>query len=73
MFLIFFFFFSLLSLIYGVLTIEIRRAMNESSSTQRELRVSTKNTGFRREFKLKVQKILIFGIFSDLRCFDGQN
>ena len=28
-----------------------RRAKNESSSTRRGLHVSTKNTGFRREFK----------------------
>ena len=46
------FLFSLLvSLIYVVSTVGIRRAKNESSSTRRGLHVSTKNTGFRREFK----------------------
>ena len=40
-FLLFFF------LIHRVSTIGIRRAKNESSSTRRGLRVSTKDTGFR--------------------------
>ena len=35
--------------------------------------MSTKNTGFHREFKLEVRKILNFGTFSDLRRSDGQN
>ena len=48
----FFFLFSLLlSSIYGVSTIGIRRAKKEISSTRRGLCMSTKNTGFRREFK----------------------
>ena len=41
----------LLSSIYVVSTFGIRRANNESSSTRRGLRVSTKNTGFCQEFK----------------------
>ena len=40
----FFLFSSLLFLIHGVLTVGIRRAKNESSSTRRGLRVSTKKT-----------------------------
>ena len=58
-FLLFFFF-----LIHGVLIVGIRWAKNESSSTRRGLRVSTKNTGFHREFKYEVRKILSFSIFS---------
>ena len=46
-----FLFSSLLSLIYVVSIVGIYRVKNESSSTRRRLRVSTKNTGFRREFK----------------------
>ena len=48
---ILFLFSSVLSLIYVVSIVGIRRAKNESSSTRRRLRVSTKNTGFHREFK----------------------
>ena len=43
---ILFLFSSLLSSIYVVSTVGIRWAKNESSSTRRGLRVSTKNTGF---------------------------
>ena len=50
-FIFYFFLLSLLSLIYGVSIVGIRRAKNKSSSTRRGLHVSTKNTGFRREFK----------------------
>ena len=50
-FFVFFLFSSLLFLIHGVSIVEIRRAKNESSSTRQRLRVSTKNTGFCREFK----------------------
>ena len=46
-----FLFSSLLFLIHGVSTVGIHRAKNESSSTRLGLRISTKNTGFRREFK----------------------
>ena len=48
--LFYFLFSSLLFLIHGVSTFGIRQAKNESSSTRRGLRVSTKNTGFRQEF-----------------------
>ena len=48
---ILFLFSLLLSSIYVVSTVGIRRAKNKSSSTQRGLHVSTKNTGFHREFK----------------------
>ena len=48
---ILFLFYKLLSLIHRVSIVRIRRAKNESSSTRRGLRVSTKNTGFHREFK----------------------
>ena len=47
---LFLFFHSLLSSIYGVSTVGIRRAKNESSSTRRGLRVRPKNKGFRRDF-----------------------
>ena len=50
-FFLFFLFSSLLFLIHGVSIVGIRRAKNESSSTRRGLCVSTKNTGFFREFK----------------------
>ena len=42
----FFFFLSLLSSIYGVLTVGIRWVKNEKCSTRRGLHVSTKNKGF---------------------------
>ena len=47
-FFLFFLFSSLLFLIHGVLIVGIRRAKNESSSTRRGLRLSTKNMGFHR-------------------------
>ena len=42
---------NLLSPIPGVLSVEIRRAKSESSSTRRGLRVGTKNEGFHRRSK----------------------
>ena len=41
----------LLSLIYGVLSIGIRQAKSESSSTQRGLHAGTKKVGFHRRSK----------------------
>ena len=41
----------LLSSIYGVPSVGIYRAKNESSSTRRGLRVDTESTGFHRGFK----------------------
>ena len=51
-FLFFSFFFSnLLSQIHGNLTVGIRRDKHEKCSTQRGLRVGTRNTGFHQEFR----------------------
>ena len=50
----------LLSLIYKVPSIGIRRAKNESSSTRRGLRMSTKNTGLHQGFKRGVWEIKCF-------------
>ena len=47
----------LFSSIYGVSSVGIRWAKNESSSTQRGLNVGTKNTGFRQGFKRGVREI----------------
>ena len=52
---LFFLFSSLLFLIQGVSTIGICRAKNESSSTRRGLRVSTKNTGFAENLSKKFE------------------
>ena len=43
--------FKLLSSIYGVLSVKIHRAKNESSSTRRGLRVGAENMGFCLGFK----------------------
>ena len=50
---LFFFYFSssLLSQIYGNLTVGFHWAKNEKCSTRRGLCVGTKNTGFHREFR----------------------
>ena len=47
----------LLFSIYGVPSVEIRQAKNESSSTRRGLRVGTENTGFHLGFKRGVREI----------------
>ena len=46
-----FFIYSFLSQIYENLTAGFRRDKHEKCSTRRGLRVSTKNTGFHREFR----------------------
>ena len=51
----------LLSSIYRVSSVEIRRDKNESSSTRRGLHVGTKNTGFHQGFKGGVREIKGFG------------
>ena len=51
----------LVSPIYGVPSVEILRAKNENSSTQRGLRVGIKNKGFHRGFKQGVWEIKCFG------------
>ena len=45
------FFLFILSQIYENLTVGFRRDKHEKCSTRRGLRVSTKNTGFHREFR----------------------
>ena len=59
----------LLSSIYGVTSIGIRRVKNESSSTRRELRVGTENTGFHGGFKRGVWEIKGFGFRKCRRDF----
>ena len=46
-----FFLYKFISQIYGNLTVGFRRDKHEKCSTQQGLRVSTRNTGFHREFK----------------------
>ena len=49
--LFYFYLLNLLSSIPEFLTIGFRRVKHEKCSTRRELRVGTKNTGFRQDFK----------------------
>ena len=53
--------FKLLSSIFGVPLVRIRRVKNESSSTQRGLCMGTENTRFRRGFKRGVREVKGFG------------
>ena len=68
----FFFFLSLLSLVYGNRTVGIRRGKNEKALLDEGYAWEQKTRDFT-EFLIKNSKNPMFWFFSDLRLSDSQN